>query len=77
MRREQHPLPCPHRTQATKVRGRVGSGVNQIGLSRRHILESIDGSLKRLGTDYVDLYQVHGFDAVTPIDETMRGLEHR
>jgi aryl-alcohol dehydrogenase-like predicted oxidoreductase len=60
---------------ATKVRGRVGSGVNQIGLSRRHILESIDGSLKRLGTDYVDLYQIHGYDAVTPLDETMRGLD--
>jgi aryl-alcohol dehydrogenase-like predicted oxidoreductase len=60
---------------ATKVRGRVGPGANQLGLSRRHILESIEGSLKRLGTDYVDLYQIHGVDAVTPIDETLRALD--
>jgi aryl-alcohol dehydrogenase-like predicted oxidoreductase len=60
---------------ATKVRGRVGPGANQLGLSRRHILESIDGSLKRLGTDYVDLYQIHGVDAVTPLDETLRALD--
>jgi aryl-alcohol dehydrogenase-like predicted oxidoreductase len=60
---------------ATKVRGRVGPGPNQLGLSRRHILESIDGSLKRLGTDYVDLYQIHGVDAVTPLDETLRALD--
>jgi aryl-alcohol dehydrogenase-like predicted oxidoreductase len=60
---------------ATKVRGRVGPGPNQLGLSRRHILESIDGSLKRLGTDWVDLYQIHGFDAVTPLDETLRALD--
>src|SRR5262245_693509 len=44
---------------ATKVRGRVGPGVNQVGLSRGHILSSIDHSLKRLGLDYVDLYQIH------------------
>jgi aryl-alcohol dehydrogenase-like predicted oxidoreductase len=60
---------------ATKVRGRVGPGPNQLGLSRRHIFESIDGSLKRLGTDYVDLYQIHGADAVTPLDETLRALD--
>jgi aryl-alcohol dehydrogenase-like predicted oxidoreductase len=60
---------------ATKVRGRVGPGPNQLGLSRRHILESIEGSLKRLGTDYVDLYQIHGADAVTPLDETLRALD--
>jgi len=60
---------------ATKVRGRVGPGPNQIGLSRRHVLESIEGSLKRLGTDYVDLYQIHGVDAVTPLDETLRALD--
>jgi aryl-alcohol dehydrogenase-like predicted oxidoreductase len=60
---------------ATKVRGRVGPGPNQLGLSRRHIQESIDGSLKRLGTDWVDLYQIHGFDAVTPLDETLRALD--
>ena len=56
---------------ATKVRGRVGPGVNQLGLSRGHILASIDGSLSRLGLDYVDLYQIHGFDPATPIEETI------
>ena len=60
---------------ATKVRGRVGPGVNQVGLSRGHILSSIDGSLKRLGLDYVDLYQIHGVDPVTPIEETVRALD--
>jgi len=60
---------------ATKVRGRVGPGVNQVGLSRSHILASIDGSLKRMGLEYVDLYQIHGFDPVTPIEETVRALD--
>jgi aryl-alcohol dehydrogenase-like predicted oxidoreductase len=60
---------------ATKVRGRVGSGVNQVGLSRAHILWSIDQSLARLGLDYVDLYQIHGVDPVTPIEETVRALD--
>ncbi|APR88317.1 Oxidoreductase [Minicystis rosea] len=60
---------------ATKVRGRVGPGVNQAGLSRGHILSSIDGSLKRLGLEYVDLYQIHGFDPATPIEETVRALD--
>jgi aryl-alcohol dehydrogenase-like predicted oxidoreductase len=60
---------------ATKVRGRVGPGVNQVGLSRGHILSSIDGSLKRLGIEYVDLYQIHGVDPATPIEETVRALD--
>jgi aryl-alcohol dehydrogenase-like predicted oxidoreductase len=60
---------------ATKVRGRAGPGVNQVGLSRGHILSSIDGSLRRLGLDYVDLYQIHGFDPATPIEETVRALD--
>jgi aryl-alcohol dehydrogenase-like predicted oxidoreductase len=60
---------------ATKVRGRVGPGVNQVGLSRAHILASIEGSLQRLGLDHVDLYQIHGFDPVTPIEETVRALD--
>jgi aryl-alcohol dehydrogenase-like predicted oxidoreductase len=60
---------------ATKVRGRVGPGVNQVGLSRAHILASIDHSLGRLGLDHVDLYQIHGFDPATPIEETVRALD--
>jgi aryl-alcohol dehydrogenase-like predicted oxidoreductase len=60
---------------ATKVRGRVGSGINQVGLSRAHILASIDASLRRLGLDHVDLYQIHGFDPATPIEETVRALD--
>jgi aryl-alcohol dehydrogenase-like predicted oxidoreductase len=60
---------------ATKVRGRVGPGVNQVGLSRAHILASIDGSLVRLGLEYVDLYQIHGVDPATPIEETVRALD--
>jgi len=60
---------------ATKVRGRVGPGINQVGLSRAHILASIDGSLRRLGLDHVDLYQIHGFDPSTPIEETVRALD--
>jgi len=60
---------------ATKVFGRMGEGANQVGLSRLHILQQIDASLKRLGTDYIDLYQVHGFDALTPLEETIRALD--
>jgi len=60
---------------ATKVRGRVGPGVNQVGLSRAHVLASIDASLRRLGLDHVDLYQIHGLDPVTPIEEVVRALD--
>ncbi|HVY25000.1 MAG TPA: aldo/keto reductase [Polyangiaceae bacterium] len=60
---------------ATKVRGRNGPGINQIGLSRAHIMASIDASLRRLALDHVDLYQVHGFDPVTPIEESLRALD--
>jgi 1-deoxyxylulose-5-phosphate synthase len=59
---------------ATKVRMRTMPGENGIGLSRKHILASIDASLKRLGTDYVDLYQIHRWDPDTPIEETMDAL---
>jgi aryl-alcohol dehydrogenase-like predicted oxidoreductase len=59
---------------ATKVRGRVGPGPNDAGLSRQHILHSIDASLKRLQTDYVDLYQIHGVDPITPLEETVEAL---
>jgi aryl-alcohol dehydrogenase-like predicted oxidoreductase len=60
---------------ATKVRGTVGKGVNQVGLSRAHIMSSIDHSLRRLQLEHVDLYQIHGFDPVTPIEETVRALD--
>lgn len=60
---------------ATKVRGRTGPGPNEVGLSRAHILASVDASLRRLGLDYVDLYQIHGVDRVTPIEETMAALD--
>ena len=60
---------------ATKVRGRMGPGANQVGLSRGHIMQSVEDSLFRLGTDYIDLYQIHGFDELTPLEETMRALD--
>lgn len=60
---------------ATKVRGRTGPGPNEMGLSRKHILDSVDASLKRLKLDYIDLYQIHGADLITPIEETMRALD--
>jgi 1-deoxyxylulose-5-phosphate synthase len=59
---------------ATKVHGRTMPGPNGRGLSRKHILASIDGSLQRLGLDYVDLYQIHRWDDDTPIGETMEAL---
>lgn len=59
---------------ATKVHGRMGPGANQAGLSRGHILSGIDASLTRLGTEYVDLYQIHRWDPETPIEETMEAL---
>jgi 1-deoxyxylulose-5-phosphate synthase len=59
---------------ATKVFNSMGPGPNQGGLSRKHILSSIDASLKRLGTDYVDLYQIHRWDYNTPIEETLDAL---
>jgi 1-deoxyxylulose-5-phosphate synthase len=59
---------------ATKVYFPMGTGPNDRGLSRKHILSSIDASLKRLGTDYVDLYQIHRWDYETPIEETMEAL---
>jgi aryl-alcohol dehydrogenase-like predicted oxidoreductase len=60
---------------ATKCHGRMGPGPNQRGLSRSHIFTAIDASLKRLGLDYVDLYQVHGVDPRTPIEETVHALD--
>ncbi len=59
---------------ATKVFSPMGGGPNQRGLSRKHIFESIDNSLRRLQTDYIDLYQIHRWDAHTPIEETLEAL---
>lgn len=60
---------------ATKVFGATGDGPNARGLSRSHILDGVKASLKRLQLDHIDLYQVHGFDPATPIEETMRALD--
>src|SRR5881409_1125473 len=59
----------------TKVFWPTGPGPNDIGLSRKHILESINGSLRRLQTDYVDLYQAHRFDYETPLEETLQAFD--
>ncbi|MBW2281444.1 MAG: aldo/keto reductase [Deltaproteobacteria bacterium] len=60
---------------ATKCRGAMGPGPNDQGLSRQHIVDAVDASLRRLGTDYIDLYQTHYFDPRTPIEETLRALD--
>jgi aryl-alcohol dehydrogenase-like predicted oxidoreductase len=60
---------------ATKGRFRMGDGRNDVGLSRRHLRDALDASLRRLGVDSVDLYQVHAFDPHTPLDETLRFLD--
>jgi len=59
---------------ATKVFGRSGAGPNEVGLSRLHIMQQVEASLKRLNTDYIDLYQIHGFDPLTPFEETLGAL---
>src|SRR5580698_8010926 len=60
---------------ATKVLGRAGPGANQLGLSRYHIMAALDASLKRLQLEHVDLYQIHGTDPLTPIEETLDALD--
>ena len=59
---------------ATKVRFPMGEGPNDVGLSRKHIMQGCEDSLRRLGTDYIDLYQVHCWDAATPLEETLSAL---
>jgi aryl-alcohol dehydrogenase-like predicted oxidoreductase len=59
---------------ATKVRFAMGDGPNDAGLSRKHVISGCEASLRRLGTDYVDLYQVHAYDALTPLEETLSAL---
>lgn len=60
---------------ATKFFGQMGDGPNDRGASRGHIMDSVEASLERLQTDHIDLYQIHGTDTVTPIDETLRALD--
>jgi aryl-alcohol dehydrogenase-like predicted oxidoreductase len=60
---------------ATKCFGRVGSGPNDLGASRGHIMDAVERSLERLQTDHIDLYQIHGTDIVAPVEETMRALD--
>src|SRR4051795_7348985 len=60
---------------ATKASFPTGSGVNDLGNSRHHLIRACEASLRRLGTDYIDLYQMHGFDAISPVEETLSALD--
>jgi aryl-alcohol dehydrogenase-like predicted oxidoreductase len=60
---------------STKATFRLGKGPNDVGSSRYHLIQSAERSLKRLGTDYIDIYHLHGFDATTPVEETLRALD--
>src|ERR1700724_4840141 len=60
---------------ATKVYSRMGPGRNDVGASRGHIMDAVEASLRRLQTDHIDLYQLHGNDSVTPVEETLRALD--
>jgi aryl-alcohol dehydrogenase-like predicted oxidoreductase len=68
-------LPRQQLVIATKVRLRMGPHANQVGLSRLHIIDSVTDSLQRMGLSHIDLLYIHGVDPITPIEETMRGLE--
>ena len=68
-------LPRDQFVLATKVMGRQGPGANQLGLSRVHVMHSVDASLKRLQLDHIDLYQIHGSDPLTPLEETLDALD--
>jgi aryl-alcohol dehydrogenase-like predicted oxidoreductase len=61
---------------ATKARFPMGSGPNDAGLSRHHLIQACEASLRRLRTDHIDLYQVHEWDGQTPLEETLAALEH-
>src|SRR4029434_2585287 len=60
---------------STKGTFRTGPGPNDVGSSRSHLISAVENSLRRLGTDYIDLYQLHGFDALTPVEETLATLD--
>jgi len=60
---------------STKATFRLGKGPNDVGSSRYHLIQSAERSLKRLGTDYIDIYHLHGFDAISPVEETLRALD--
>jgi aryl-alcohol dehydrogenase-like predicted oxidoreductase len=60
---------------ATKAFARMGPGPHDVGSSRQHLIKACEDSLRRLGTDYVDLYQLHGYDSFTPIEETLSALD--
>ena len=70
---------APHKREdlliSTKATFRLGEGPNDVGSSRYHLIQSIENSLKRLGTDYVDVYHLHAFDATSPLEETLSTLE--
>jgi aryl-alcohol dehydrogenase-like predicted oxidoreductase len=72
---KQSNIPRQQVVLATKVRGRMGTGPNDEGLSRVHILRAVEASLQRLGVDYIDLYQTHSYDDKTPIEETLGALD--
>jgi aryl-alcohol dehydrogenase-like predicted oxidoreductase len=72
---KQASIPRDQLVLATKVRGKMGAGPNDEGLSRKHITQAIEASLRRLGVDYIDLYQTHFYDENTPIEETLSTLD--
>lgn len=72
---KQASIPRDQLVLATKVRGKMGTGPNDEGLSRKHITQAIEASLRRLGVDYIDLYQTHFYDENTPIEETLNTLD--
>lgn len=72
---KQSHIPREQLVLATKVRGKMGPGPNDEGLSRAHIMRAVDASLHRLGVEYIDLYQTHSYDEKTPIEETLSALD--